>query len=125
MLSHARKPERLTAKLKFEIYLKAPEPGAPVAEILRYHGLHLDDLKRISEAVEAGAVAELKRRGPGRKTVPIPVDPTQYRTLQRELIRKEKALLELAVENTLLKRLEALEAHPRRHGGTSMGSNGR
>ena len=42
MLSHARKPERLTAKLKFEIYLKTREPGAPVAEVLRHHGLHLD-----------------------------------------------------------------------------------
>ena len=53
MPSHARKPERLTAKLKFEIYLKTREAGAPVAEVLRYHGLHLDDLKRIAEAVKA------------------------------------------------------------------------
>jgi len=44
MPSHARKPERLTAKLKFEIYLKTRESGAPVAEVLRHHGLHLDDL---------------------------------------------------------------------------------
>ncbi len=70
-------------------------------------------------------MAELKRRGPGRKTVPIPVDPKQYRTLQQELARKGKALLELAVEHTFLKRLEALEAQPRRHGSTSTGSNGR
>jgi len=61
MPSHARKPERLTAKLKFEIYLKTREPGAPMAEILRHHGLHLDDLKSV---VDIKAILGRGVRGP-------------------------------------------------------------
>ena len=49
--------------------------------------------------MEAAALAELKRRGPGRKTVPIPVDPKQYRMLQRELVRKETALLAIRLSS--------------------------
>ena len=54
------RPKRLTAKRKLEIYLETRGKDADIGEILRKYGIHLDDLKGIEAAVEAGAMKELK-----------------------------------------------------------------
>jgi hypothetical protein len=73
-----------------------------VGEILRKYGLHLADLKQIEEAVENGAISALKTRSP--KSELKEVTTEDYIALQKELERKEKALAELSVEYTILKK---------------------
>lgn len=96
---------RLTAKRKFEIYLETRKDGAKVGEILRREGIHLNDLREIEELVERGAVGSLKSRGPGR-LMRQKIDPLEYDQLKRELKDKEKAMSDLMVEYTLLKKSE-------------------
>ena len=43
------KPRRMTARRKFEVYLETKQKGANVGEILRRHGLHLNDLRQIGK----------------------------------------------------------------------------
>ncbi|MCK4260580.1 MAG: hypothetical protein KAX49_16505 [Halanaerobiales bacterium] len=54
--------KRLTAKTKYNIFLKTREANAPIGEILREYGLHLSDLKEIKETVELRAIARLKTK---------------------------------------------------------------
>lgn len=102
------KKKRLTAKRKFEIYLETRKDGAKVGEILRREGIHLNDLREIEELVERGAIGSLKSRGPGR-LMRRKIDPLEYEQLKRELKDKEKAMSDLMVEYTLLKKSERLE----------------
>lgn len=93
------KMKRLTAKRKFELYLEVKQKEANVGEILRRHGVHLNDLRRIEAQVERAAVTALK----GRHNV-ASVSVTDYTALTQELAQKEKALAELMVEYMLLKK---------------------
>jgi len=102
-----KKRKRLTAKRKFEIYLEAKQPEAKIGEILRREGIHLNDLKEIEELVECGALGALKSRGPGRG-LRRKIDPLEYDALKRELKEKEKAMSDLMVEYTLLKKSDRL-----------------
>lgn len=102
MTSMPNKKPRLTAKVKFDIYLQTRAKDAPVGEILRKYGLHLADLKQIEETVENGAISALKARSP--KSERKEVTTEDYIALQKELERKEKALAELSVEYTILKK---------------------
>jgi len=102
------KKKRLTAKRKFEIYLETRKDGAKVGEILRREGIHLNDLREIEELVERGAMGSLKSRGPGR-LMRKKIDPVEYEQLKQELKDKEKAMSDLMVEYTLLKKSERLE----------------
>jgi len=97
------KKKRLTAKTKFDIYLKTRPKDAPIGEILREYGLHLSDLKQIEEAVEAGAIAGLKTKSSSKSDLKE-ITPEDYKILQKELERKEKALAELTVEYLILKK---------------------
>lgn len=99
---NAKRP-RLTAKKKFEIYLATRGENAPVGEILREHGLHLAELRVIEETVEEGALESLKRRT-GKAKNGEPVSVQDYNVLLRQLEKKEKALADLAVEFTILKK---------------------
>lgn len=101
------KRRRLTAKRKFEIYLETRKDGAKIGEILRREGIHLNDLREIEELVERGAIGSLKSRGPGR-LMRQKIDPVEYDQLKRELKDKEKAMSDLMVEYTLLKKSERL-----------------
>jgi hypothetical protein len=99
----AERRKRLTAQRKFEIYLETRAKDAPVGEILRRYGLHLPDLKEIEQTVEHSATEALKLRNKGAKasaTVPAEV----YNALLNELQVKEKALSDITVEYTLLKK---------------------
>ena len=101
------KRRRLTAKRKFEIYLETKKDGAKIGEILRREGIHLNDLREIEEFVERGAIGALKSKGPGR-LMRRKIDPLEYDELKRELKAKEKAMSDLMVEYTLLKKSERL-----------------
>lgn len=99
--------KRLTAKRKLEIYLEARQPGAKIGEILRREGIHLSDLREIEELVERGAIGALKSRGIGRG-IRKKIDPMEYELVKEELREKEKALSDVLVELTLLKKNERL-----------------
>ncbi len=88
-----------------------------MGEILRRHGLTLEDLRAIEEAVEHAAIAGLKVRA-GHRTRATPITPEEYERVCRELREKERALAELSVEYTLLKKSE-------RSGSTSGGAGHR
>src|SRR3989338_7911058 len=96
--------KRLTAKRKLEVYLETRQKDANVGEILRRAGLHLNDLRHIELVVERAAVDALKGR---HHQAPAPaLNGQEHTELVAELAQKEKALAELAVENTLLKKSE-------------------
>jgi transposase-like protein len=96
------KRKRLTAKRKFELFLEVKQKEANVGEILRRHGVHLNDLRRIEAEVERAAIDALKGRHNGGS-----VSATDYSMLAQELAQKEKALAELMVEYMLLKKRDA------------------
>jgi hypothetical protein len=98
-----KKQRRLTAKTKFEIYLRTRDENAPVGEILREYGLHLSDLKEIEELVEAGAISRLKTKQSKIKS-DNEVSSEDVEELRKELARKEKALTEMSDEYLLLKK---------------------
>lgn len=103
-MAEGKQWQRLTAERKFRIFVETRRAEAPVGEILRRHGLTLEDLRAIEEAVESSAIAGLKVRAGHRLRVPAP--PEEYERLCRELREKERALAELSVEYTLLKKNE-------------------
>lgn len=103
-----KRPKRLTAKRKFQIYLETRSPDAPIGEILRRYGLHLKDLRAIEETVEQSAISGLKVRS-GSRSKKQDVSPDEYERLALELREKEKALADLTVEHQLLKKVEKLD----------------
>jgi hypothetical protein len=94
---------RLTARRKFQIYVETRGKDAPVGEIMRRWNLTVEQLREIERIVEEGATQALKVRG-GHRTRPKDVTPEAFAQLQRELLEKEKALAELAVELMLVKK---------------------
>lgn len=118
-----QKRRRLTARRKFEIYLETRSKDAPVGEILRQHGLHLNDLRSIEDTVESSALEALKNRSSGPSKEPVSAD--EYNALVQELRRKEKALTELTVEYTLLKKNDTLSFMVPSEIGTSKGRPGK
>lgn len=120
-----RKRRRLTARRKFEIYLETKKEDAKIGEILRREGIHLNDLRAIEEQVERGAIGALKMKGPGRG-VRKKIDPVEYDYLKRELQEKEKAMSDLVVEHSLLKKRDELESRARfRERSSGTGENGK
>lgn len=97
--------KRLTARRKFELYLETRAKDADVGEILRRYGIHLNDLRQIEAAVERAAVEALKSRRNGMSPGAV-VGAAEHAELVEELTRKEKAMSELIVEYTLLKKSE-------------------
>ena len=104
-MAESKQWQRLTAERKFRIFLEARKADAPVGEILRKYGLTLEDLRTIEEAVESSAIAGLKVRAWHRKQAGPPT-VEEYERVCRELREKERALAELTVEYTLLKKNE-------------------
>jgi hypothetical protein len=103
--SNAKRPLRLTAQRKLELYLATRTPEAPVGELLRQYGVHLDDLRAIEQTVESAALAALKVRGRhGRQ--PTEVSPEHILHLEQELTEKTRALAELSVAFTVLEKKE-------------------
>ena len=58
-MTKTKSTHRLTAQRKLELYRTTRAPDAPVGELLREYGLHLDDLREIEQTVESAALAEL------------------------------------------------------------------
>ena len=103
--------QRLTAARKLELYLATRSPEAPVGEILRQYGLHLDDLRQIEQTIESAALAALKVQGRhGRR--PTDVSPERVLHLEQELTEKTRALAELSVAFTVLEKKEREESRP-------------
>ncbi len=98
-------PKRLTAQRKFQLYLETRAPNAPIGEIIRHYGVHLDDLRHIEAVVESSAIAGLKADG-GKRRLPAVVTPERVAQLEAELAEKTKALAELSVSYTLLEKNE-------------------
>ncbi len=84
------------------------QPGAKVGEILRKYGLYSSDLQNIRKMVREGSLERLRQSKPGRKKVAT-VSIKDYEELESELARKEKALGEMTVMFTTLKKKVNLE----------------
>ena len=97
--SNAKRALRLTAQRKLELYLATRPAEAPLGELLRQYGVHLDDLRQIEQTVERAALAALKVQGRhGRLPRVLQLEP--------ELGEKTAALAELSVAYTLLEKKE-------------------
>lgn len=114
MTSKVKPTQRLTAQRKLELYLATRSPQAPVGEVLRQYGLHLDDLRQIEQTIESAALAALKVHGRHGR-LPTDVSPERLLQLEQELSEKTRALAELSVAFTVLEkkeRAESLRARP-------------
>lgn len=99
--SGPRKRRFLSAEKKFQIYLEAQSSDKPVGELLRREGLFSTDLARIRQQVKEGALVRLSAK-PGRKAETVA--SSEFEALKQELLEKERALADMAVELTLLKK---------------------
>lgn len=111
-MSKTEKRPRLTAARKMELYLATRSPDAPLGEILRQYGVHLDDLRTIERVVESSALAGLKAQyRHGRQ--PADVTPERVQQLEEELTEKTRALAELGVSFALLEKKDRAESRSR------------
>ena len=103
-----KRRRKLSPEEKWQIYQECQKPDAKIGEVLRKHGLYSSDLQKIRRTVEAGALEALRQSRPGRKKVrTVPVK--DHEQLQDELGEKEKALVEMSVLFTALKKKVNLE----------------
>jgi len=107
-MSERKKRRHLNAEQKWQVYQECQNPKAKIGEILRRHGLYSSDLVRIRRTVEAGALEALANSIPGRKRINT-VSKDEYTRLQAELDEKQKALAEMSVLFTSLKKKVNLE----------------
>jgi transposase len=103
-----KQKRRFSAEEKWQIYRECEQPGAKVGEILRKYGLYSSDLQNIRKMVKEGSLDRLRQSKPGRKKVTT-VSIKDYEELESELARKEKALGEMTVMFTTLKKKVNLE----------------
>jgi hypothetical protein len=110
-MTQAKTPIRMTAQRKLDVYLKTRDANAPIGEILREYGLHLDDLRQIEATVESAALAALKVHGSHHK---LPVDVTTERVaqLEQEIREKTNALAELSMAFITLEKKDRLSSSP-------------
>ena len=108
-MSKSESRPRLTAARKFELYLATRSTDAPLGEILRQYGVHLDDLRDIERTVESSALAGLKAQSRhGRQSTAL--SPARVQQLEQELAEKTHALAELSVSYTLLEKKDRAES---------------
>ena len=123
-MSNTERRPRLTAARKFELYLATRSPDAPLGEILRQYGVHLDDLRIIERTVESAALAGLKAQARhGRQ--PTDLSPERIQQLEQELAEKTRALAELGVSFALLEKKERAESRSRSRANDSRRRNAR
>ena len=107
--NNGKKPKRkLRAEEKWQIYRECENPGTKVGEILRKYGLYSSDLHNISKLVKEASLEGLRQSKPGRRKVTT-VSIEDYEQLESDLARKEKALAEMTVMFTALKKKVNLE----------------
>ena len=99
---------RLSAEEKWQLYRECEQPGAKVGEILRQYGLYSSDLGNIRKLVKEGSLERLRQSKPGKRRVTT-VTLREYEQLESELAQKEKALAEMTVMFTALKKKVNLE----------------
>jgi hypothetical protein len=123
-VSKTERRPRLTAARKFELYLATRSADAPLGEILRQYGVHLDDLRAIECIVENSALAGLKAQARhGRQ--PTDLSPEWVQQLEQELAEKTRALAELGVSFALLEKKERAESCSRSRANGSRRRNAR
>jgi transposase-like protein len=103
-----KQKRRLSAEEKWEIYQECERSGVKIGEVLRKHGLYSSDLQNIRRDVKEGALDRLRISKPGRKKI-TSVPREAHERLRKELEEKEKALAELSVIFTTLKKKVNLE----------------
>ena len=108
-MTKTKSTQRLTAQRKLELYLATRAPDAPVGEVLRAYGLHLDDLREIEQTIESAALVALKVNGRHGR-LPSDVSPERVLQLEQELSEKTRALAELSVAFTVLEKKEREES---------------
>ena len=108
-MSKSESRPRLTAARKLELYLATRAPEAPVGEILRHYGVHLDDLRQIERVIESSALAALKAQARHGR-VPTDLSPERVQQLEQELAEKTRALAELSISFTLLEKKDRAES---------------
>ncbi len=107
--NNGKKPKRkLRAEEKWQIYRECENPGAKVGEILRKYGLYSSDLHNMRKIVKEASLEGLRQSKPGRRKVTT-VSIEDYEQLESDLARKEKALAEMTVMFTALKKKVNLE----------------
>jgi transposase-like protein len=99
--SGPKKRRFLSAEKKFQIYLEAQSTEKPVGELLRREGLFSTDLARIRQQVREGALVRLRAK-PGRKAETVA--SSEFKALKQELLDKKRALADMAVEMSLLRK---------------------
>lgn len=96
-----KKRRYLSAEKKFQIYLETQHPDQPVGEVLRREGMFSTDLARIRQQVREGALQRLGAK-PGRKAEMVSAEV--HEQLKADLLEKERALADQAVELTILRK---------------------
>jgi transposase-like protein len=115
-----RSPKSWSAEEKYRVVVEASTiADVDLGEFLRKRGLHAAQLEEWRRVAAEGAKAALI---PGRKPSrgQSKIDSRRIRELERELLRKDKALAELAALVALKKKLELLwgdedESTPKRN----------
>ena len=98
-----RKRRKISGEKKYAILEELKKNSGNQSEILRREGLYSTDIQRYETIAREGAVKALSQSRPGRKCQKE-VSVQEYESLKRDLTRKEKALSELAIEFTILKK---------------------
>jgi hypothetical protein len=114
-MTKAKTVLRMTAQRKLEVYQKTRDANAPIGEILREYGLHLDELRQIEATVESAGLAALKVHGSHHK-LPSDVSPERVAQLEQEIREKTQALAELSVAFITLEKKDRLSSSPLRVG---------
>jgi len=116
-----RSPKSWSAEEKYRVVVEAATVAdSELGEFLRKRGLHSSQLEEWRRVAAEGAKAALTNGKKSGREQPK-IDPRRVRELERELLRKDKALAELAALVALKKKLELLwgdedESTPRRSG---------
>jgi hypothetical protein len=106
-MSKSESRPRLTAARKFALYVATRAPAAPIGELLRQYGVHLDDLRVIERTIESAALAGLKGH---HGLQPTDLSSIRVQQLEQELAEKTHALAELSVSYTLLEKKDRAES---------------
>jgi len=93
------KKQKFTPEEKLNIVLEGMRGDITVAEICRRYGIYHTDYYRWRDKVMDGALTGLKENGKKK-------DNPELNAVKQEKERLEKALLELTIENQLLKKNE-------------------
>jgi hypothetical protein len=93
----------IPAEKKYAILEELRHCTGNKSEILRREGLYTADVQRYEAIAREGAIHALGLSRPGRRKSQD-VSVAEHESLKNELARKDKALSEMAVEFTILKK---------------------